>query len=60
MFCVSALFFFGLHPALAEAQVDIYPGTNIQGVMNNYPGGTTFRLKSGVHRNQTDPPEKRR
>ena len=39
-------------PGFAEAQVDIYPGTDIQSVVNGYPAGTAFRLKSGVHRMQ--------
>ena len=33
--------------------VDIYPGTNIQTVVNANPAGTTYTLKSGVHRLQT-------
>jgi parallel beta-helix repeat protein len=38
------------------AAVDIYPGQNIQQVVNSYPWGTTFVLKSGVHRMQTITP----
>ena len=33
--------------------VDIYPGTNIQSVVNANPAGTVYTLKSGVHRLQT-------
>jgi hypothetical protein len=32
---------------------DIWPGQNIQQVVNQYPAGTTFVLKSGTHRMQT-------
>ena len=39
-------------PAAAQS-VDIYPWQNIQQVVNGYPAGTTFILKSGVHRMQT-------
>ena len=35
----------------------IYPGTSIQSKVNSYPGGTTFYLKSGVHRLQTITPK---
>jgi parallel beta-helix repeat protein len=43
-----------LHPVLAAAQsVAISPGTNIQTVVNAYPAGTTFLLKTGVHSMQT-------
>ena len=46
-----------LRPAPAAAQsVEIYPGQNIQQVVNSYPAGTTFYLKSGVHRMQTITP----
>jgi len=38
------------------AVVSIFPGQNIQSVMNNHPAGTTFLLKAGVHRNQTITP----
>ena len=46
-------------PALLAASlvetpiVDIDPGRQIQEVVNSHPAGTTFRLKSGVHRMQT-------
>ena len=49
--------FTAVHPASAAAQVDIYPGTSIQNVVNSYPEGTAFRLKSGVHRNQSIRPK---
>jgi parallel beta-helix repeat protein len=46
-----------LRPAGAAAQsADIYPWQNIQQVVNGYPAGTTFYLKSGVHRMQTITP----
>jgi len=46
-----------LRPAGAAAQsVEIYPGQNIQQVVNSYPAGTTFYLKAGVHRLQTITP----
>ena len=46
-----------LRPAGAAAQsVDIYPGQNIQQVVNSFPAGTTFYLKAGVHRLQTITP----
>jgi parallel beta-helix repeat protein len=51
--------FTAVHPATAAAQVDIYPGTNIQNVVNSYPEGTAFRLKSGVHRMQSIRPKHR-
>ena len=35
----------------------IYPGTNIQSVVNAYPGGTTFILKHGSHRMQSVVPK---
>jgi parallel beta-helix repeat protein len=41
-----------LIPTAAQA-VDIYPWQNIQQIVNGYPAGTTFVLKSGVHRMQT-------
>jgi parallel beta-helix repeat protein len=50
---VGALFLAVLLPREAAAQVDIYPGQNIQSVVDGYPAGTAFRLKAGVHRNQT-------
>ena len=46
-----------LRPAPAAAQsAEIYPWQNIQQVIDNYPAGTTFYLKSGVHRMQTITP----
>jgi parallel beta-helix repeat protein len=32
--------------------IPIQPGTNIQTVVNSYPGATTFYLRAGVHRQQ--------
>jgi len=46
-------------PAAAQVVVDIMPGENIQSVMKGYAPGTTFRLKSGVHRMQTIEPRDR-
>ena len=44
-------------PAPAAAQsVEIWPGTNIQQVVNSRAAGTTFVLKSGVHRLQSIAP----
>jgi len=37
--------------------VDIYPGTSIQSVVNSNSAGTTYVLKSGVHRLQTIVPK---
>jgi hypothetical protein len=42
--------------SVASAQVSINPGQNIQQVVNQHPAGTTFTLKSGVHRMQTITP----
>ncbi len=39
-----------------STSVLINPGTNIQGVVNLYPAGTTFLLKAGIHRLQTIQP----
>jgi hypothetical protein len=36
--------------------VPIFPGQNIQSVVNGHPAGTTFLLKAGVHRNQSITP----
>jgi parallel beta-helix repeat protein len=36
--------------------IPIFPGTNIQSVVDRYPPGTTFLLKAGVHRGQTITP----
>jgi parallel beta-helix repeat protein len=32
--------------------ISIFPGSSIQGVVNAYPGGTTFYIRAGVHRQQ--------
>jgi parallel beta-helix repeat protein len=45
-----------LQPVSATAQVNIFPGQNIQQVINGYPAGTQFYLKSGVHRMQSVTP----
>ena len=43
-----------LRPQPAAAQsVEVFPGQDIQSVVNLYPAGTTFLLKAGVHRMQT-------
>lgn len=51
--CLGGLSLVAFLPSLALAQVDVFPGTNIQSVVNANPAGTTFRLKAGVHRLQT-------
>jgi parallel beta-helix repeat protein len=43
--------------AAAETGTTIYPGQAIQAKVNSYPGGTTFRLKPGVHRLQSIAPK---
>ena len=46
--------FFVLQPMPVAAQsAAIYPWQNIQQVVNNYPAGTSFYLKAGVHRMQS-------
>jgi parallel beta-helix repeat protein len=49
----------GVDPAMVAANTGttIYPGQDIQAKVNNYPGGTTFQLKAGVHRNQRITPK---
>ena len=37
--------------------VSIYPGTNIQNLVNSYPGDTTFYLRAGTHVQQQVVPE---
>ena len=39
--------------------VAIYPGTNIQSVVDRHPEGTRFIIKAGVHRMQTVVPKNR-
>jgi nitrous oxidase accessory protein NosD len=39
--------------------VPIHPGDDIQSVVNQYPSGTTFLLKAGVHRRQEITPKDR-
>jgi NPCBM/NEW2 domain/Right handed beta helix region len=57
VFIVGLMLSTVLRPTPASAQsVDIYPWNNIQQVVNGYPAGTTFYLKSGVHRLQTITP----
>ena len=54
---VGWMLFALLRPASAAAQsAEIYPWQNIQQVVDNYPAGTTFYLKAGVHRMQTITP----
>jgi len=49
----------GVDPAMVTANTGttIYPGQNIQAKVSNYPGGTRFLLKAGVHRNQKITPK---
>ncbi|MQA28772.1 MAG: hypothetical protein GEU82_02885 [Luteitalea sp.] len=53
---IFGLLLFALYPAPAAAQIDIYPGTNIQSVVNAHPAGSTFRLMAGLHRMQSVSP----
>jgi hypothetical protein len=46
-------------PAAAQVIVDIEPGEDIQAVVDAHAPGTTFRLRSGVHRMQTIAPRDR-
>src|SRR6266498_1093803 len=51
---IGTFFLIACRPSPAAAQViEIYPGTNIQAVVNANPVGSAFRLKAGVHRMQT-------
>ena len=52
---IAATVFIGVsRPMSAAAQsVEIFPGQNIQQIVNSRAAGTTFVLKSGVHRLQT-------
>ncbi len=50
LLCVACL---TLLPVSAMAQVNIFPGQNIQQVIAGYPAGTLFILKPGVHRMQS-------
>jgi parallel beta-helix repeat protein len=55
--CVGCALFCLWRPSPASAQsADIYPWQNIQQVVQNYPAGTTFYLKAGVHRMQSITP----
>ena len=53
-FLSAALIIVGI--STPAAAVDIYPGQNIQQVVNGFPAGTVFILKSGVHRMQSVTP----
>jgi len=52
----AALVVVGVSVPAAAQSVEIYPGQNIQQIVNSYPWGTTFYLKSGVHRLQSITP----
>jgi parallel beta-helix repeat protein len=49
----------GIDSSLAAANTGttIYPGQSIQAKVNAYPGGTTFTLKAGIHRQQSIAPK---
>jgi parallel beta-helix repeat protein len=53
-FLSAALILVGV--STPAAAVDIYPGQDIQQIVNGYPAGTVFILKSGVHRMQSVTP----
>jgi parallel beta-helix repeat protein len=53
--CLGGVLFGASAPAAAQS-AEIYPWQNIQQVVNNYPAGTVFYLKAGVHRMQTITP----
>lgn len=38
-----------------NAVVSIYPGDDIQAIVNAHPAGTMFVVKAGIHTNQTLP-----
>ena len=44
-------------PPMPISFVEIAPGTDIQAVIEAHPAGTDFRIKSGVHRNQSIVPK---
>src|SRR5437870_3158144 len=46
-----------LATAVVLPAIDIYPGTNIQSVVNANPAGTVYVLKSGIHRVQAVTPK---
>lgn len=52
----AALVMVGVSVPAAAQSVEIWPGQNIQQIVNGYPWGTTFYLKGGVHRMQTITP----
>ncbi len=39
-------------PTVNAAEVSVYPWQNLEDMVNSYPGGTTFVIKTGVHRMQ--------
>jgi parallel beta-helix repeat protein len=43
--------------AAAETGTTIYPGQDVQAKVNQYPGGTTFQIKAGIHRLQSIVPK---
>ena len=43
--------------AAAETGTTIFPGQDIQAKVNQYPGGTTFQIKAGIHRLQSVVPK---
>jgi parallel beta-helix repeat protein len=49
----------GIDLALAATNTGttIYPGQDIQAKVSSYPGGTSFLLKAGIHRNQRITPK---
>src|SRR5579862_4563696 len=41
----------------AGATVGVYPGANVQGLVNEYPAGTTFQFAPGTYRLQSITPQ---
>ncbi len=39
-------------PGLSATEVSVYPWQNLESVVSSYPSGTTFLIKTGVHRMQ--------
>ena len=46
-FCCTSML-----PTLGASEVPVYPSQNLESMVNNYPAGTTFLIKAGVHRMQ--------
>lgn len=46
-----------LFPVLGFSQISLYPGNNIQQVVNQHPAGTTFVLNAGIYRLQSIQPK---